>query len=78
MSPFTEKKYEVEIVSVEGVKFYSSFIKYVRLIGRECFKWLTLIRRMEKSANDNNPFLVTKCLSHLEVFPFILNYVLIY
>lgn len=77
MSPFTEK-YKVEIVSLKGVKFYSSFIKCVRLIWRKCFKWLTLIRRTVKSANNNNPFLVTKCLSRLEVIPFILNYVLIY
>lgn len=78
MSSFTEKKCKVEMVSLEGVKFYSSFITCVRLIGRKCFKWLTLIRRMKKSANNNNPVLVTKCLSHLEVIPFIPNYVLIY
>lgn len=78
MSPFNEKKCKVEMVSLEGVKFYSSFITCVTLIGRKCFKWLTLIRRMEKSANNNNPFLVTKCLSNLDVIPFILDYVFIY
>lgn len=55
MSPFMEK-YKMEVVSLESVKFCSSFIKCFRLVGRKCLKWLTLVRRIINFASNYNSF----------------------